>query len=251
MFDDTKQDNQSSQQILEIPEPQQESTETQEEQTVEAKQPEPQQESNSSRNIRVMREAKERAERERDEVVKLLQERERQTQTQRNQQVVQEDEDVNLAPDEIAEGKHLSKFGKKIKRLEDQLNAYHKQSSEASIEAKIKAQYPDFDRVVSRDNLSLLQAAYPELVQTIHTASDLYSKGVTAYTLIKKFGIDAPGNEEEDRLKKNMAKPRSVASISPQQGDSPLTRANPFAQGLTEDVKKQLYKEMTEAARNK
>lgn len=35
--------------------------------------------------------------------------------------------------------------------------------------------------------------------------------------------------------------------LSPQQGDSPLSKANAFANGLTEDLKKQLQKEMFEA----
>lgn len=254
MFDDMKPDTpqenvyesaeQNSQDILEIPK---------QEATVEAKQEvatdTTAQEGNYARNLRVLREAKEKAERERNEAFRMLQERE--SQARQHQAPVQEDEELHLDPDAYAEGKHLSKLGKKIKKMEDQINSYHQQSSQVAAEAKIKAQYPDFDKVVTRDNLDLLRHAYPELAQTINSGADLYSKAISAYTLIKKFNIDTPMASEEETLKKNMAKPRSVASISPQQGDNPMSRANPFASGLTEDMKKQLYAEMVEAARNR
>ena len=39
--------------------------------------------------------------------------------------------------------------------------------------------------------------------------------------------------------------------MSPQQGDSPLSRANAFANGLTPELRVQLIKEMEEARKNR
>jgi hypothetical protein len=52
------------------------------------------------------------------------------------------------------------------------------------------------------------------------------------------------------RAQKNAAKPKPLASVNPQQGDSPLSKANAFANGLTDDLKKQLRKEMEDARRS-
>ena len=45
----------------------------------------------------------------------------------------------------------------------------------------------------------------------------------------------------------NAQKPRPLTSISPQQGDSPLSKANAFANGLTPELQAQLLKEMKQS----
>jgi hypothetical protein len=64
----------------------------------------------------------------------------------------------------------------------------------------------------------------------------------------------APGastNQDKERAERNLAKPRPLASVAASQGnDSPLQRANAFANGLTEELKAQLHKEMIESMRN-
>lgn len=211
-------------------------------------QPEAPKENDASRNLRALREKSERIERERDEAIRRLQEME----AVRAPQAPQEDEDFHLAPDELAEGKHLSKVDKKIKKLEEQLRQYQQQSTTTNVETKLRTQYSDFDKVVSRENIDSLREQYPELAATINSSPDLYNKASSAYTMIKKLGIYQDDMYKADvaRAQKNAAKPRTVTSISPQQGDSPLTRANAFANGLTEELSKQLRKEMNDAIRN-
>lgn len=199
-------------------------------------------ESSQERNFRMLRESRERAERERDEALRLLQ--------VAQAKELSNEEDVKLAPDELVEWRHVEK---KIKRLEDQIKSYHQQTSETTTESRLKAQYADFDRVVSRENVEMLRAAYPEIADTLNSNPDLYTKAVAAYTMIKKLGIDEqdPYAADKQRAQQNAAKPRPLASVGPQQGDSPLSNANAFANGLTEDLKKQLLKEMIEAAKNR
>lgn len=209
-----------------------------------------------SRDWRELREKSSRAERERDEAMRRLSEYERMLAQQASQpkpQEAPEDDDIKLGDDELAEGKHLSKVGRKIKKLEEQLKQYQQQTTIQTTEARLKATYPDFEAVVTRENLEKFSAQYPELSSTINTSSnDIYAKAVSAYTMIKKFGITTEPVYEAEKIQaqKNAAKPRPLSSVSPQQGESALTRANAFANGLTNEVKEQLRREMEEARRN-
>ncbi len=251
------------------PEPQefqQQEEVSEQQEAVEQPEPEPEQarslsiqpddeDSGPKKSIRDLKEAKKRAERERDDYMRRLAELEARSQTQQPTQP-EEDEELRIGSDDIAEGKHLSKVDKraqsKIKQLEERLSKYESKTNEERIESALKQKYSDFDKVVSRENVELLSEAYPELAKTIHANGDLYSKAVSAYTLIKKFGIyqesQSPFSSDKAVAMKNAAKPRSVNSVAPQQGEQgALSRANAFASGLTDDVKTQLYKEMMAA----
>ncbi len=205
-------------------------------------------EDNAAINHRRLREKAERAERERDEANRKLQELE--ARAAQSSQV--DDEEIRLSPDDLAEGKHISKVTQKIKRLENELKQYRQQSSVDSAEARLKAQYVDFDKVVSRENIEALRESYPELATSIHSTPDIYARAVSAYTMIKKMGIYQDTQQydaDRELAQRNAAKPKPTASISPQQGDSPLSKANAFANGLTKELKAQLIKEMAESRR--
>jgi outer membrane biosynthesis protein TonB len=180
-------------------------------------------------NFRNLRQQKEQAEKERDEALRALQSKSATPTLEEN---------FNLASDDLVEGKHLQAQQRRLQELEGQV-----------MEAKLKAQYKDFDAVVSKENVDNLKSQYPELAQTIGQSGDLYGKAVSAYTMIKKLGIHVEDTHKEDRerAQANSAKPRPLASVSPQQGDSPLSHANAFANGLTPELQSQLRKEMAEA----
>ena len=164
----------------------------------------------------------EQAQRERDEALRRLQEK----------------SESPLGDDDLAEGKHLNRVQREIKALKEEL-----------VQTRIKAQYHDFDTVVTMDNLAILRDSYPELAATLQSSPDLYTQASSAYTLIKKLGI-APDQQDianRARVSQNVNKPRPAVSVGPQQGESPLTRANAFAEGLTDDLKKQMLKEMNQA----
>lgn len=216
--------------------------------TEESVQPVQAKESPADRNFRALRQKAERIERERDEALRKLQEVE--AARQPNPAATQEDVEINIGDDDLAEGKHLRKVSTKMKRLEEELKQYKQQASLSAIEIKLKSQYPDFDKVVSKDNIEALKDSYPELAATLSASSDVYATAVSAYTMIKKFGIaqeEAPYDAEKILAQRNAAKPRPLASVSPQQGDTPLSRANAFANGLTDELKAQLRKEMEDA----
>ena len=160
------------------------------------------------------------------------------------------EEEVSIDADALVEGKHLSKVNKQIRSLQDQLKQYQQQNTLSSTELKLKSQYNDFDSVVTRDNLESLRLAYPEIAQSLNSNPDLYAKAVSAYTMIKKLGIGVEDSfiEEKAAIQRNAAKPKPLASINPQQGDSPLSKANAFATSgkLTDELKAQMLKEMNE-----
>jgi hypothetical protein len=209
----------------------------------------PVEEDKREKNLKILRERSARAEKERDEAVRRLQEIE----SLKAQSTPQpEDDEITLGPDELAEGKHLSRVTRKIRKLEEELKSYRQQASVDTTEARLKAQYPDFDKIVTQENIELLRDAYPEIAQTIHSSSDLYSRAASAYTIIKKMGIAQDTSVfDADKIaaQKNSYKPKPTASISPQQGDTPLSKANAFANGLTPELQAQLLKEMQAARR--
>lgn len=176
----------------------------------------------SDRNITRLREDKKRLERERDDMYRRVQEFEAAKQRE-------------LAPDDIAEGKDL-------KRLEDKIER-------TFTELRLKAQYPDFDEVVNSETIASLRDLYPDIAAALHATPDTEAKGSSVYKIIKKMGIyreDTFKNEKEQAVN-NATKPRPLTSVSPQQGESPLARANAFANGLTDELREQLRKEMYQA----
>ncbi len=202
-------------------------------------------------NFRAIREKAKQVERERDEALRLLREYNARQQAEQPQ-APEEIDTFGMNPDDLVEGKHLSKVAREIKSLKQQLEAAQNQSYMNSTEARLKAQFPDLDKVLTPENIETFKMAYPELASTVDSTKDIYTKAVSAYTMIKKFGVyQEPGNNPEKEIaKKNAAKPRPLTSVAPQQGDSPLSRANAFANGLTKELQEQMWREMSQARKD-
>lgn len=212
---------------------------------VEAEKPQvSQQASQRELNMRKAWEKAERAERERDELMRRLQ----QIETQKS--AAPEDDDLQIGQDDIVEGKHLKQINKQVKELKQLIRQNYQQTAEQTAEVRLKAMYPDFDQVVSRSNIEMLREVEPELAATLNSSNDIYSKAVSAYKLIKNLGIhkDDIYAEDRERVQRNAAKPKPVASVTPQQGSSALGNANMFANGLTKELQSQLWKEMQDYA---
>jgi vacuolar-type H+-ATPase subunit I/STV1 len=226
--------------------PQEEQEEAQQEQ-----QPaeEPKKPTKEEYNYVALREEVGRAQRERDEALRKLQEL-----TPRKQPEPEEVEEDLTNPNDLVEGKTVNKLNKELRTMKKQLSQYQRQSNELAAESKVRAQYPDFDTVCSQENLEEFRRQYPELAESIISTGDIYKAAVSAYTAVKNMGIakstPAQSQEETIRMAKNTTRPRTSASISPTQGESPLSQANLYANGLTEELKAKLRKEMNDAAKN-
>ncbi len=176
----------------------------------------------SERNIAKLRETAKRAEYERDEMYRRLQQ-------------IEAGKKVEQSPDDIAEVRHIRELEEKIDRKLTQYN--------------LKSQYPDFDEVVNDETIASLRDLYPDIAAALHASPNNEAKGSSVYKIIKKMGIyreDTFKNEKEQAVN-NATKPRPLTSVSPQQGESPLARANAFANGLTDELREQLRKEMYQA----
>ena len=202
--------------------------------------------------FKTLRTLKEKAEQERDQALRILQERDA---VSKNTQAIaqpQDADDFGIGNDELAEGKHLKKMYGEIRRLRSEVSQYQQNSSTMTAEARLRISYPDIEKVVSKENMEILAVQYPELWTTIQANNDFYTKGAAAYTMMKKLGIHVEDTYEPDRerVNVNVSKPKPSIAVAPQQSNSPLTQANAFANGLTESLKAQLYKEMMESRRN-
>lgn len=185
--------------------------------------------SDREKNFRNLREKSERIQKERDEMAARLKALE--DQAKKNER----------DPDDLVEARYVNE---KIQQLEQKMYM-------TTTEARLKAELPDLESVVNEDTLRKLVELEPETAAVINSSSDFYNKAKAAYRAIKRSGIikDETHKQERERVQNNANKPRPGVSVNPQVGDSPLSRANAFANGLTEDLKKQLYKEMIEARR--
>jgi len=193
--------------------------------------------------FKTLREAREKAERERDELKRQL-EAARAPKPEPIQQPVQ---DYVLGEEEMVEGRHLSKYDRDIKALREELQRTRQEASIASVENKLKAQYNDFDSIVNKENLEVLQRIHPEIAATIQNSPDLYNKAVTAYTLLKRLGISGSVAQKEQAAvaHNNATKPRPLASAAPEANtDSPLENANVFATALTDERKREVFARM-------
>ena len=201
------------------------------------------QENSEHKNFRELREARDRASRERDDAVRRLQEYETRSSTHQAQPYEEED-DLSIDADSLVEGKHLKTVNKKIKQLEKSLQ----HATTTAIENSLRAKFSDFDTVVSQDNITLLRDMYPEVAQVISSSPDLYSKSVAAYNFIKSQGLHNHKNYDQDReqAQRNANKPRPLISTK---NSSPLSQVNDFAKThMTEEYKDRIYKEMLELA---
>jgi hypothetical protein len=212
----------------------------------------PQQETPAERNHRALAEKIKRVERERDEAIQIAQ---KYSQVKSEHIPTQQEEpeyDPQIGAEELVEGKHIKDLNKEIRKIKKELSDYKKTSVAMTQETLLRAQYPDLEKVVNKDNLAALKDADPDLAEALGTSTSTKAL-ITAYKQIKKLGIYAEDTYSNDReiAMKNANKPKPLASVSPQQGDSPLSHANAFANGLTEDLKKTLRKEMEEARKRR
>jgi len=232
-------------------EPSTEETVEQQEETTEEAPQEVASESSQQMNFRALRLEKERLERERNEAYKKLYDHENSRKEVKPKEDPEEFMDVSLADDDLFEGRHYKQIQRQLKKQQETIDRYQQESNLSTTEVKLKNKYADFDSVVNEENIKRLKESEPELAAAIASTNDMYSKAVSAYKMIKQLGIHVVDNYGSDRdiAKNNALKPKPLASVSPQQGESPLSKANAFANGLTPELKKQLLKEMVDSSK--
>jgi len=203
-------------------------------------------------NLRIMREKLEEKERRIKELEEMYNKRSEPSANQTRMQTP--DETPDFSDEDLIEGKHLKKIIQKVTQQYDKkIDDIQKQSAEQSAEIRLKAQFSDFDEVITADNIKTLSTLYPEAYESMMYNPNLYAKGKAAYTLIKNLGIahENPAViDAEKRLSSNKNKVKSSATISPQASETPLARVGEYDRRvLTEERKEQLRRQVAEAKR--
>lgn len=213
--------------------------------------------SHKDNNLRILRERAEKAEREREEAVRyIMSMQQSKPQVQKQQEVeVEDDPFARLVIDDesLVEGKHLKELVKEIKNLRSTVKNYEQQTQKTAhqtIEVKLQTQFPDFNKVVTEENLVQLRSMNPDLADAILANKDEYKQAKLAYDMVKQLGIykEDVFDEERSLVRKNTLKPRPLTSISPTQTDNPMSKVNAFAHApLTKELKDKYYEEMLQA----
>lgn len=155
-------------------------------------------------------------------------------------QQVEETDSFNIGDDDLVEGRHVKAL---MQKVESQLQ---KQKNEA-VPDRLKARFPDFDEIVTAENVERLKKEEPELLASIASNPDVYAKSIAAYKLLKRSSPKGDQYaKEKAALAVNQSKPGSGNAAAKQ---SPLAEADRFASGLTDDLKRQLLAEMDESTR--
>jgi hypothetical protein len=166
----------------------------------------------------------------------------------RAQQPAEEDFS-NLSDDDIITVKQHKSMAAKIAR--QVAEEVVKQREAATVDERISAKYPDFKDVVTPESIELLKQNDPELALSLYRlADDPYAQNVAAYKLLKKSGYGASEMKKQDasqdkkKAQVNSSKPVSVNAVTKQ---SAIGNVHAFENGLTPELKSQLWKEMQQA----
>lgn len=186
------------------------------------------------------------------EARRTMQEREREIRELRDQlnqiqkaQKPEEDELATLSKDDILTVAQAEKLvSKRAAAIAEQVL---KAREASTVDERLTNKFSDFSEVVSKENIETLKQTEPELALSLwKLQEDPYQQGVAAYKLLKKMGIGMKpeSSPEKDKALANKQKPVSVNAVTKQ---SALGNAHLFENGLTQELKNQLWKEMQQA----
>ena len=153
----------------------------------------------------------------------------------------QEDK-YGFSDDDLIEGKHFKELHKEILKLKSDIQ----QRDMSSLDDRIKAKFPDFTDVVSKESIEFLNQNAPEMAAILAQTSDPYSKAVAAYKYLKATAPSTGDLHDKKKAVENLQKPVSANAVNKQ---SVLGNAKQFENGLnmTPEAQKHYWKEMQEA----
>jgi len=198
--------------------------------------PKPPEEDIRVRNLRMIGKAKEKLE-ERNRV--LLAEK-AVLQTRLNERKPKEDEDDGDYVDSNAELK------KQIVAMQNQQQHFLNQMAIREASQRLVSKHSDFEDVVSKDNVSVLEGLDPLIIDEIASEQDIYKKGIKAYNAIRKHKIYQAANDLADNkeaILKNLAKPKPSNTVS----NSASNNKSVFADLNSRDYQNKLKRQLEEA----
>lgn len=168
------------------------------------------------------------------------------------QQHPEENYDISIGDDDIAEGKVIKKLSQKQqKEREADRKKYEEQISNMKAmitEQRLLMEYPDFRQVMTTDNLQKLGQLKPHLAKSILANPDTYEAHKTAFEAIKDYVLKQEDKEAElkaqqEKIAANKTRAVPTTSGVSNPSASPLSKAHAYATGLTDQRKRELYEE--------
>lgn len=218
-------------------------------------QPQESQESVNERNWRQMREAKKQLERElaeerrlREQAMQFALAQQQQAQHPAKTQEVDELDAISDA-EYIPKGtvkslvkKEAAKIAQEIAKTEYDKMVQHQ--NQTQFVHRLKAQFNDFEDVVNKETLQILEEKEPELAQSIAALQDPYKMGLSSYKYIKALKLQEKASvyRREKEVDQKLADNAKTVQ-SPQAYDKrPMAQA--FKMPGSKEEKQAIYREM-------
>lgn len=158
---------------------------------------------------------------------------------QKKEESTPQEEELKLQEDDLITYGQLDKLAEKKARAIFQEELKKVERAKQPLAAKQK--YPDFEQVVTSENIEKLKQEDPELEKLIMLSDNPFER---TYREIKRadfFKSQMKNKESDEKIAENMQKPVSSSSLGKQR---PLSLANDYAKGSAE-----LYAEMRRYSR--
>lgn len=185
-------------------------------------------------NLIRMRKKLEAAEDAVKEAERRAQEAERKSQNYDNQSPSSsspDDDDLSIEDDDYVQAKYVKSNSKKVNQSIQEL----RQELAVLRAEKATEKMTDFNDVVSNDNLKILQSLYPDDYETMMSNPNLKSKSITAYNMMKNYGISEKKTEIkkaegfkalDNKIEENKMRPGSMGNA--RVSKSPLVNASRY-----------------------
>ena len=165
------------------------------------------------------------------------------------QQEQKADDLDSLGDDEIVTKAQAKKLAARL--AEEAAYKALQQRDASNVEERMRLKYPDFDKVLTVDNIEMFRDKNPSLAKGLARIEDRFEQAAALYEAMKDKGFGSSGvssqaEADKQRAIKNAQKPISVNAVTK---SSALGDAHRFENGLTKELKSQLWKEMNEATK--
>jgi hypothetical protein len=213
-----------------------------------------QQETQKEYNLRIMRQRITESDARAAAAEQRLQEVEKMIRAQQSNTVEHEDaDDFNIEDDGYPDNKIIKKiynqFNKKLQKTQEELNQYRSRSTAEQAELRLKAQYSDFDQIVTSENIKRLQVMEPEEYSSMISNPDTYAKAKTAYNMIKRNNLYDKYEDIDKKIEANKSKPRSPSTAGAQNAETPLTKIGDYDRRVLTEEQKEFYRKQVADAK--
>lgn len=122
-----------------------------------------------------------------------------------------------LDPNDTPTGGQVASYVQKAiqdgiaKALKDQQHMSYQEQEKRRID-NLEKEIPDFNQVVSKENVDYLEYHYPSIYQAMKEQPESYQKYKGAYDTVKKLVPNINSTQNNARAEMNLSKPKSLSS---------------------------------------